>query len=838
MINYEDMNMLNVTYYRDEVVTSSEISQYDKECLVFGPSQTPKGGVMGCIDKCVNGPPIVCPPKARTLCVYSDCLTEDNQLCQFPFRYKGKMYDSCIIIDSTEPWCSLKTDNNRTHIEEATTRGKCGPQCVVNDCPIGFSYLEGNCIYMSARTLHDTPDSVEEAENLCITKGARLYQPRDYYNFDTLLDLEETFLKPGVSHFVGNGLSRLALGAYSEQITPDLILRYNDGTRAYMLEKKFELQGEVITETTDTTTEKACVMLENTGKLALEKCKHDGEFQLGYICEAVQIITLDGPDLAKTCSFPFKKDDTSEEWSYSCVVDDEDRHWCPTELTKEGTVNGDKWGYCEDERAMTYKGSGSGSGGSGMPCVNPFLFERIWYEGCIMHPREELWCPTSTSTELEFNETIGDYGYCTERFGVSAGDECGLNYKRIADKCLRVSPYAETFDEAVAMCKKEGSNLLKIPNVEIITELKEYINILSKTKVYYEPKYSPDVSSYWVGGKAQNLQWSWISDGTNFSAYSNWDGKKENKGCVEYICTDNYALSINERYEWLAEDKAKTKPYICESKCKLGYLWSKGTQKCLKVVESATTFTNAVYDCSKNKARLISIHNCDEIPSLGIDIWKKNGEAQYWLGYFGGGLDSYPSTRLSPKFKNINKRLSSDGYAGLRPPSCPKIDNIGVAEQRKGFLQYNNGDKNDAKIAWTVFNLVEDDTEKGYICEAEDDWSCPDDYMLFQEECYKLMNETKYFSEAIQDCEKEGGYLVEPSTNFHISFVGTMINMSDPGISVWTGFRRNIKNKIDPADSFYHTSSYLETDFPFTDILGTYYTAGLNSFTLPMAWSF
>jgi len=39
-----------------------------------------------------------------------------NQACVFPFRYQGATYTDCITVDSSEPWCSTKTDSTNSHI--------------------------------------------------------------------------------------------------------------------------------------------------------------------------------------------------------------------------------------------------------------------------------------------------------------------------------------------------------------------------------------------------------------------------------------------------------------------------------------------------------------------------------------------------------------------------------------------------------------------------------------------------------------------------------------------------------------------------------------------------
>ncbi|XP_059095095.1 uncharacterized protein LOC131889891 [Tigriopus californicus] len=71
------------------------------------------------------------------LCQYEECITEDNQLCVFPFKYQGRQYDTCVTLGPKQsPWCSTQVDVNGVHIPGSW--GNCSTSCSVNNCPIGF----------------------------------------------------------------------------------------------------------------------------------------------------------------------------------------------------------------------------------------------------------------------------------------------------------------------------------------------------------------------------------------------------------------------------------------------------------------------------------------------------------------------------------------------------------------------------------------------------------------------------------------------------------------------------------------------------------------------------
>ncbi len=44
----------------------------------------------------------------RGLCMYGGCYTTAGEPCSFPFKYKGRTYDTCVKLEgATDPWCSL-----------------------------------------------------------------------------------------------------------------------------------------------------------------------------------------------------------------------------------------------------------------------------------------------------------------------------------------------------------------------------------------------------------------------------------------------------------------------------------------------------------------------------------------------------------------------------------------------------------------------------------------------------------------------------------------------------------------------------------------------------------
>ena len=741
----------------------------------------------------------------RALCHYTECVTKDNKVCSFPFRYKGRLYDKCISLDSESAWCSLKTDINHNHIEGANNIGMCSDTCEVQNCPVGFSFMLGSCYHISARGISDRVASVSEAEEICLEFGSRLYQPRDYALSEALAEVEAKFIKPGDKHFrYSNGIqnSWVALGAFSTNIKdakPNI--QYNDLSRAYYLESVIEDQGSITSATIadlSSYTDKVCIMMDKDGKIVAEKC--DGAFDynkpLSYACEARIITTL--TDDEKICNLPFKLDG-SDVLYHSCVYNETERFsWCPTKLD-ENRIGVDRE-FCPDEREIAYKGPGSGK-----MCLFPFLHDRVWYETCVKDPRDEIWCPTKITPSLMFDDDVDEYGFCTKYLGAS-GAECSVNYDSIGGKCIRVSPFPETFEAAAAKCVKEGANLLSVYDDTIMPLIAEYINEEERSKTQYLPKYSPDLSEFWVGGVVSNQHWTWLSSGKNFTTYSNWKGGIENEGCVQYFCTDNNRLTLirKENYKWKAADKSIEKPYICESVCPAGFIWNKGAKKCLHIQRESVSHGKAMLKCSSLGGHLFGYSECEQAAGLVTTIITPGEADSYHIGIFHEGLTDYNGRRITKTTKDARPTIRANGYSAIK--DCADITDPSGSAPDIGIL--NIADDGTPSI---TYEAIDSDTLHGYICEASLEWKCPDGYVFFMEDCFKVSDNSLTYVEAMFECKKDKGSLLRMETDFHKLFITEYLTEKSITSSVWANYRKDPTSMTDSPDKIFNSFTLEET---------------------------
>ena len=122
----------------------------------------------------------------------ASCQAEANAFCDFPFRYKGRLYDTCITLDKSDQqaWCSTGTGTNREHQNDYDKL--CEADCDVNDCPVGFyrNHPDATCYQISSDHPDESVASFDDARAKCLEQGARLWQPRALAPLSAVLEAE------------------------------------------------------------------------------------------------------------------------------------------------------------------------------------------------------------------------------------------------------------------------------------------------------------------------------------------------------------------------------------------------------------------------------------------------------------------------------------------------------------------------------------------------------------------------------------------------------------------------------------------------------------------------
>lgn len=346
-----------------------------------------------------------------SFCEYTECSTVDGKFCEFPFKYKNRLYDTCITHDDKgenpgDYWCPTAVDFE-TRGSISGSEASCSDLCEKrSNCPIGFwpMYGEPTCYQDSAGRVKDMIETFDEGEEICRSQGARLMQIRSTEALNHL-----TLSRP--SHFAATTAyvtdvpdTVVGIGMKYQQLDDDdeKILYYWDNTKVdeKLADKMIADHMHADFPSADPDTD--CLAFKGD-KLLNVPCEGffngtgDGSTAKGlaYMCEAKPLTALDSN---QACIFPFKYQGITYS---SCSIkpvpgfNPLGRAWCPTEVDGDQNVIRDKWILCNDERAIIYDGSGAG-----YTCPLPFIYDRVYYDDCTRLPHDGspgfasyYWCP-------------------------------------------------------------------------------------------------------------------------------------------------------------------------------------------------------------------------------------------------------------------------------------------------------------------------------------------------------------------------------------------------------------------------------------------------------------
>ena len=428
--------------------------------------------------------------------------------------------------------------------------------------------------------------------------------------------------------------------------------------------------------------------------------------------------------------------------------------------------------------------------------------------------------PTNTTTK---------WGYCPEHL-ILRPEDCAENYDRVEDSCVRISPYPLTWSDAEDKCVEEGGHLLHILTQEVQDGVEALIKSKLRLKDFFTTdKWSTGLSSdheqYWIGGKVfRQSEWKWIGNRHNMSAFSKWEKGKEGEPCGKNCFDFSHRLLINKRanFGWRAEDQGKALPYICISNCVAGYSWRASARRCVRMVEKTHGLEKqaaASVKCANDGGRLLSINSCQEMEGLQEDLWRRSLDDSYWVGVFSGGLLNYEGQKRTSEKKQgfINSR----GELGVKDggsPGCAddsKVVATGMGTGVNGF--YSSFEFTAAKVAqleFSAFQKTDSAEDKGYLCEKETEWSCPDaDWVLFQEVCYKFNPANVTLGTADNECKKEGGKVAQVDTRLHATFLNAWLQEFN-FTNIWLGHRRHTTTTSAAEDNLYSSSTGGELSDP------------------------
>ena len=97
---------------------------------------------------------------------------------------------------------------------------------------------------------------------------------------------------------------------------------------------------------------------------------------------------------------------------------------------------------------------------------------------------------------------------------------------------------------------------------------------------------------------------------------------------------------------------------------------------------------------------------------------------------------------------------------------------------------------------------VETDVDS-FMCEKDLDWSCPEGYLLFQESCYKFLEDEATSMEGHLKCQfDENAKLVEVNSLMHMKFLNTYAK-SESKSNFWVNLHRHVNSLDSATDSIF-----------------------------------
>ncbi|TRY78180.1 hypothetical protein TCAL_06223 [Tigriopus californicus] len=504
------------------------------------------------------------------------------------------------------------------------------------------------------------------------------------------------------------------------------------------------------------------------GKLVNTPCQgySDGDITghgtLGYLCEARPTEAISEDGAVKVCHFPFGFNNATYHGCVGPDVADPEcaaHSWCATKVDENGLMVPGKWAFCSDERSMAY------SQLEGHYCSVPFLMNKRYYETCTrqtLDPNtrmEHYWCASKLDTSLTETYVTGLKGKCSD-YLIPQDEGCQDHFHLAGNKCVRISTFLVTFDDAHNACLDEGAELLTIEDGQISKDLQILLQNKRQKYLHYF-----QTNVFWVGAEYQN-GWKWINSRTNqlkpFGPYTNWKTNMPDLGCPPTMGCSNISriyVDAESGFTWKAAQREELIGYICQSRCTPPYKWSKNLNSCIYVAISNKTIPEAIVDCAKTNATLYAFRNCAELELLRLDMLDAGvpRNANYAIGMFRGLQNSWNSRNpTKAKFQNSKDQglcLARDDYVKLHL-RVPVAFGLHL---------------NEAKLSTYNENLNDPNTrlqKHHYVCQMDDNFACPKDYHKYSDTCLKIVHDAELdMMEAKMACREEKGMILAITAN-------------------------------------------------------------------------
>jgi len=195
--------------------------------------------------------------------------------------------------------------------------------------------------------------------------------------------------------------------------------------------------------------------------------------------------------------------------------------------------------------------------------------------------------------------------------------------------------------------------------------------------------------------------------------------------------------------------------------------WIRIGSNWFQAFEDQVTWTQAQGLCVGKGGSLASIH--DNATNVGVLDLLPSSVDRMWIG----GYKSSGRWTWENKSPWIFEAWGPDHLSGDGP--CAEII----------------GDNNGETIGW---NDLACDHRRGYICQKETAFFCPDGWKKFYQNCYNFVEKTLNWQDAENHCKQEGGHLASVNSKEENDFIRTIssgwfwLGLTDfkEGVWIWS----------------------------------------------------
>ncbi|XP_023932374.1 macrophage mannose receptor 1 [Lingula anatina] len=376
--------------------------------------------------------------------------------------------------------------------------------------------------------------------------------------------------------------------------------------------------------------------------------------------------------------------------------------------------------------------------------------------------------------------------------------KCGLFWEDnpLSDFCYQFNVDTLSWAEAQRQCEINNGYLASIASLHE----QQYITARVQS--------IPNMRFYWLGGNdaMYDNSWEW-TDGSPF-AFFNWEAGQP------YATKYGHCVEIDaSKGTWRDENCSRRQGYICKKKGASTMItgapnteptatvdqgvshctgdWTLYAGSCFKVFNATRAWPRARDTCRREGGDLAYISNANENNLVTSLAGEKEGWREFWIGF--------NSLRITNQFEWSGGTEVSFTSWSAGEPHAGKEENVCVglytSAQNAGRWNANECIQPLPFVCRKPApKMVSPPTVTYEGCQGSATWT-------YKASCYGIASTGETWSDALQNCNKSGGTLLEINDRLEQAYIGSQLGDRGVNTEHWIGL-----NKGDKGDSYSWTS--------------------------------